>query len=53
VLRPAESADADAIDEMMRAALNAFGWMPLLHTPENNRAFPRNMNPALLQGMAF
>lgn len=39
VLRPATCADADAIAWVMRAALNVFDWMPLLHTPEEDRAF--------------
>jgi GNAT superfamily N-acetyltransferase len=39
VLRPAKKADADEIAQVMRAALSAFDWMPMLHTPEEDRSF--------------
>ncbi|TPN83668.1 GNAT family N-acetyltransferase [Mesorhizobium sp. CU2] len=39
VLRPAIASDAIAIARTMRASLNAFPWMPLLHTPEEDLFF--------------
>ncbi|MGX8011171.1 N-acetyltransferase family protein [Mesorhizobium sp. ORM8.1] len=42
-LRPATGSDATAIAEMMRASLNAFGWMPALHTPEEDLFFIRDV----------
>ncbi|WP_274426139.1 GNAT family N-acetyltransferase [Chelativorans sp. YIM 93263] len=39
VLRSPGPADADEIACVMRAALDAFDWMPRLHTPEEDRAF--------------
>ena len=41
VLRPATLADADDIARIMRAALQAFDWIPQLHTPEEDRGFIR------------
>jgi GNAT superfamily N-acetyltransferase len=41
ILRPAIPADADAIAHIMRAALESFDWIPMLHTPEEDRAFIR------------
>ncbi|MDX8518766.1 GNAT family N-acetyltransferase [Mesorhizobium dulcispinae] len=42
-LRPAASLDAAAIAQMMRASLNALDWMPLLHTPEEDLFFIRDI----------
>lgn len=39
VLRPATPVDASVIAQVMRAALSALDWMPMLHTPEEDRAF--------------
>lgn len=39
VLRRADAADADDIARIMRAALSSFVWMPLLHTPDEDKAF--------------
>lgn len=41
VLRPALASDADDIARVMRASLDSLSWMPLLHTPEEDRAFVR------------
>ena len=38
-LRPAIGSDAAAIATMMRASLNAFDWMPVLHAPEEDLFF--------------
>ncbi|MDX8467802.1 hypothetical protein RFM26_19090 [Mesorhizobium sp. VK23B] len=43
LLRPAASLDAAAIAQMMRASLNALDWMPLLHTPEEDLFFVRDI----------
>lgn len=39
MLRPAIDLDASAIARLMRASLNAFDWMPVLHTPEEDLFF--------------
>jgi ribosomal protein S18 acetylase RimI-like enzyme len=41
ILRPGTLDDADAIARIMRAALASFDWMPMLHTPDEDRAFIR------------
>ncbi|MDX8453676.1 GNAT family N-acetyltransferase [Mesorhizobium sp. VK9D] len=43
LLRPATSSDAAAIATMMRASLNAFDWMPVLHTPDEDLFFIRDI----------
>jgi len=43
VLRPASGSDAAAIATMMRASLNAFDWMPVLHTPKEDLFFIRDI----------
>ncbi|TPN90485.1 GNAT family N-acetyltransferase [Mesorhizobium sp. B1-1-5] len=43
LLRPAIASDAPAIATMMRASLDAFDWMPLLHTPEEDLFFIRDI----------
>lgn len=40
-LRPAEFADANEIARIMRQALESFDWMPMVHTPDEDRAFIR------------
>lgn len=42
VLRPAIMSDADDIAQVMRASLCSLPWMPLLHTPEEDRDFIRD-----------
>ena len=42
-LRPAVGSDAAAIATTMRASLNAFDWMPVLHTPEEDLFFIRDI----------
>ena len=42
-LRPAIAPDAVAIAAVMRASLNAFDWMPVLHTPEEDLFFIRDI----------
>ncbi|WP_217577156.1 GNAT family N-acetyltransferase [Mesorhizobium sp. GbtcB19] len=42
-IRPAIASDAAAIATMMRASLNAFAWMPVLHTPEEDLFFIRDI----------
>jgi len=42
-LRPAVASDAAAIATMMRASLNAFDWMPVLHTPKQDLFFIRDI----------
>lgn len=42
VLRPALASDADDIARVMRASLDSLPWMPLLHTPEEDRGFVRS-----------
>lgn len=42
-LRPAVDADAAAIARTMRASLNTFAWMPVLHTPEEDLFFVRDI----------
>lgn len=41
VLRPAVTSDADNIARVMRASLGSLPWMPMLHTPEEDRGFVR------------
>ncbi|CDX38170.1 conserved hypothetical protein [Mesorhizobium sp. SOD10] len=43
LLRPATSSDAAAIATIMRASLDAFAWMPVLHTPEEDLFFIRDI----------
>ncbi|WP_322417122.1 GNAT family N-acetyltransferase [Mesorhizobium huakuii] len=43
VLRPGTGSDAAAIARLMRAALDAFDWMPVIHTPAEDLAFIRDM----------
>lgn len=43
MLRPAIDLDASAIARLMRASLNAFDWMPVLHTPEEDLFFIRDI----------
>ena len=43
VLRLAIGSDAAAIATMMRASLNAFDWMPVLHTPKQDLFFIRDI----------
>ena len=43
ILRPAIGSDAAAIATMMRAALSSFDWMPVLHTPEEDLFFIRDI----------
>lgn len=43
VLRPAEAGDAHDIARVLRAALAAFEWMPLLHTPDEDLYFVRHV----------
>ena len=38
-LRPAIGLDASAIAKLLRAALNSFDWMPVIHTPDEDLAF--------------
>ena len=42
-LRPATGSDAAAIATLMRAALGAFDWMPVIHTPAEDLAFIRDI----------
>ncbi|TRC73696.1 GNAT family N-acetyltransferase [Mesorhizobium sp. WSM4307] len=42
-LRPATGSDAAAIARLMRASLNAFDWMPVIHTPAEDLAFLRDI----------
>ncbi|TPM91496.1 GNAT family N-acetyltransferase [Mesorhizobium sp. B2-1-3A] len=42
-LRPAVGSDAAVIATTMRVSLNAFDWMPVLHTPEEDLAFIRDI----------
>lgn len=42
-LRPAIGPDAAAIARLMRAALGSFDWMPVVHTPDEDLAFIRDM----------
>ncbi|UVK42594.1 GNAT family N-acetyltransferase [Mesorhizobium sp. AR07] len=42
-LRPAIGSDAGAIARMMRAALGSFDWMPVIHTPDEDLAFIRDI----------
>ncbi|TPI66486.1 GNAT family N-acetyltransferase [Mesorhizobium sp. B3-1-3] len=42
-LRPAIGSDAATIARMMRASLNAFEWMPVLHTPAEDLFFIRDI----------
>lgn len=39
VLRPAAMSDADEIARIMRASLRSLPWMPMVHTPDEDRAF--------------
>lgn len=43
LLRAATASYAAAIAKTMRAALNAFDWMPVLHTPEEDFFFIRDI----------
>ena len=43
VLRPATAFDAAVIATMMRASLNSLDWMPVLHTPEEDLFFIRDI----------
>jgi GNAT superfamily N-acetyltransferase len=43
LLRPAASSDAAAIATVMRVSLNAFDWMPVVHTPEEDLFFVRTI----------
>ena len=43
VLRPATGPDAAAIAKLLRASLSAFEWMPVLHTPEEDLFFIRDI----------
>ena len=43
ILRPASGSDAAVIATMMRASLNAFDWMPVLHTPKEDLFFIRDI----------
>jgi GNAT superfamily N-acetyltransferase len=43
ILRPAIGSDAAAIAKIMRAALGSFNWMPVLHTPEEDLFFIRDI----------
>ncbi|MDX8527291.1 GNAT family N-acetyltransferase [Mesorhizobium sp. MSK_1335] len=42
-LHPATASDAAVIAKLMRASLHAFDWMPLLHTPEEDLFFIRDI----------
>ncbi|WP_192181774.1 GNAT family N-acetyltransferase [Mesorhizobium amorphae] len=42
-LRPATGSDAAAIARLMRAALGSFDWMPVIHTPDEDLAFIRDI----------
>jgi GNAT superfamily N-acetyltransferase len=42
-LRRAIGSDAAAVAQMMRASLNALEWMPVLHTPEEDLFFIRDI----------
>ncbi|MDX8479118.1 GNAT family N-acetyltransferase [Mesorhizobium sp. VK24D] len=43
ILRPATSSDAGAIAKVMRASLNSFDWMPVIHTPDEDFTFIRDI----------
>jgi GNAT superfamily N-acetyltransferase len=43
VLRPATALDAATIAIVMRAALGSFSWMPVIHTPDEDLAFIREI----------
>ncbi|MFB9982229.1 GNAT family N-acetyltransferase [Mesorhizobium kowhaii] len=43
VLRPATGPDAVSIAKVMRAALGSFDWMPVIHTPDEDLAFIRDV----------
>jgi ribosomal protein S18 acetylase RimI-like enzyme len=43
VLRPAIGPDAGAIARIMRAALGSLDWMPVIHTPDEDLAFIREV----------
>ncbi|TIR20562.1 MAG: GNAT family N-acetyltransferase [Mesorhizobium sp.] len=42
-LRQAKISDATAIAKLLRASLNAFEWMPVLHTPQQDLFFIRDI----------
>ena len=42
-LRPAIASDATAIAKLLRASLNTLAWMPVLHTPEEDLFFIRDI----------
>lgn len=43
LLRPAIASDAAAIARLLRVSLNAFDWLPVLHTPEEDLFFVRDI----------
>lgn len=43
ILRPAIGSDAAAIAKIMRAALGSFHWMPVIHTPDEDLGFIRDI----------
>ncbi|PZV38674.1 GNAT family N-acetyltransferase [Mesorhizobium kowhaii] len=43
VLRPATRSDAVSIAKVLRAALGSFDWMPVIHTPDEDLAFIRDI----------
>jgi len=43
VLRPARDSDASDIAKLMRASLNSLDWMPVVHTPDEDFAFIRDI----------
>ncbi|CDX63378.1 conserved hypothetical protein [Mesorhizobium plurifarium] len=43
VLRPATGSDVAAIAKLLRASLSAFEWIPVLHTPEEDLFFIRDI----------
>ena len=43
LLRAARATDAEAIARVMRAAFLSFGWMPMLHTPEGDLLFIKDV----------
>jgi ribosomal protein S18 acetylase RimI-like enzyme len=43
ILRPAIGSDATAIAKLMRAALGSFDWMPVIHTPDEDLGFIRDV----------
>ncbi|WP_192246365.1 GNAT family N-acetyltransferase [Mesorhizobium silamurunense] len=43
ILRSARRSEAGAIAKVMRASLSSFEWMPVVHTPEEDFAFIRDI----------